>query len=167
MRHKLLLSLSVFFILNTVLISCVAINPPLKPVVISNKQDFSRFKYFVITPSATLTSGTGAIYGMNGSTSSKSVNPSDLISGILTKKNFIRLSQVNPDLSTQTMIVNFGESGRRDTGLGGYTMEVTIQFVSNSNNEIISSCTAEGQGITEADDIRIAIERCLNELMKN
>lgn len=165
MRHKLLLSLSVCFILNTVLISCVAINPPLKPVIVSNKQDFSRFKYFVVTPSATLTSGTGSIYGLNGSTLSKSVNPSDLISGILTKKNFVRLSQVNPDLSAQTMVVNFGESGRRDTGLGGYTMEVTIQFVSHSNNEIISSCTAEGQGLTEADDIRIAIERCLNKLI--
>jgi hypothetical protein len=145
---------------------CVAINPPLKPVIISNKQDFSQLKYFVVTPSATLTSGTGAIYGLNVSTLSKSVNPSDLISGILTKKNFIRLSQVNPELSAKTMIVNFGESGRRDTGLGGYTIEVTIQFVSLSNNEIISSCSAEGQGITEADDIRIAIERCLNTLMK-
>jgi hypothetical protein len=154
-----------YSILLGLMFGCVAINPPLKPVAISKKQDFSRFKYFVITPSATLTSGTGAIYGMNGSTSSKSVNPSDLISGILTKKNFIRLSQVNPDLSTQTMIVNFGESGRRDTGLGGYTIEVTIQFVSANSNEIISSCTAEGQGLTETDDVRIAVERCLNELM--
>ena len=144
---------------------CVAINSPLKPVIVSNKQDLSQFKYFVVTPSATLTSGTGAIYGLNGSTLSKSVNPSDLISGILTKKNFIRLSQVTPELSTQTMVVNFGESGRRDTGLGGYTIEVTIQFVSHSKNEIISSCTAEGQGITEADDIRIAIERCLDKLI--
>lgn len=165
MIHRLLLSLILFVIINTVLVGCVAINPPLKPVIVSNKQDFSRFKYFVITPSATITSGTGAIYGLNGSTSSKSVNPSDLISGILTKKNFIRLSQVNADLSAQTMVVNFGESGRRNTGLGGYTMEVTIQFVSHSNNEIISSCTAEGQGITEADDISIAIERCLNKLI--
>jgi hypothetical protein len=165
MRRKLTLKSITLLLLFGVMFGCVTITPPLKPVAISKKQDFSRFKYFVITPSATLTSGTGAIYGMNGSTSSKSVNPSDLISGILTKKNFIRLSQVNPDLSTQTMIVNFGESGRRATGLGGYTMEVTIQFVSSSNNEIISSCTAEGQGITEADDIRIAIERCLNELI--
>lgn len=164
MRHKSLLSGIVFVIINTILIGCVALNPPLKPVIISNKQDLSQFKYFVVTPSATLTSGTGAIYGLNGSTLSKSVNPSDLISGILTKKNFIRLSQVTPELSAQTMVVNFGESGRRDTGLGGYTIEVTIQFVSQSNNEIISSCTAEGQGVTETDDIRIAIERCLIEL---
>jgi hypothetical protein len=165
MRPKLLLSLILFVFIHSVLVSCVAITPSLKQVVILNKQDYNRFKYFYITPSATLTSGTGVIYGLNGTTVSKSVNPSDLISGILTKKNFIRLSQLNPDLSAQTMIVNFGESGRRDTGLGGYTIEVTIQFVSYYNNEIISSCTAEGQGATEADDVRIAIERCLNKLM--
>jgi hypothetical protein len=165
MISRLLFSLILFVIINTVLVGCVAINPPLKKVVILNKQDYNRFKYFYITPSATLTSGTGVIYGLNGATISKSINPSDLISGILTKKNFIRLSQVNPDLSDQTMVVNFGESGRRDTGLGGYTIEVTIQFVSANNNEIISSCTAEGQGLTESDDVRIAIERCLNELI--
>ena len=101
------------------MLSCVALNPPLKPVFISNRQDISRFKYFVITPTSTLTSGAGAIYGLNGAISSKTINPSDLIGGILTKKNFIRLSQENPDLSAQTMIVNFGESGRRNTGLGG------------------------------------------------
>jgi hypothetical protein len=165
MRRKLTLKSIVLLLLFGLMFGCVAINPPLKPVIISNKQDISRFKYFVITPSATLTSGTGAIYGLNGAISSKTISPSDLIGGILTKKNFIRLSQVNPDLSAQTMVVNFGESGRRDTGLGGYTIEVTIQFVSANSNEIISSCTAEGQGLTETDDVRIAVERCLNELM--
>lgn len=165
MRANITLRSIAFLLLICLMFGCVAINSPLKPVIVSNKKDLSQFKYFVATPSATLTSGTGAIYGLNGSTLSKSVNPSDLISGILTKKNFIRLSQVTPELSTQTMVVNFGESGRRDTGLGGYTIEVTIQFVSHSNNEIISSCTAEGQGITEADDIRIAIERCLDKLI--
>lgn len=164
MRANITLRSITLLLLIGLIFGCVAINPPLKPVTISKKQEISNYKYFIITPSATLTSGTGAIYGLNGSTLSKSVNPSDLISGILTKKNFIRLSQVTPELSAQTMVVNFGESGRRDTGLGGYTIEVTIQFVSHSNNEIISSCTAEGQGVTETDDIRVAIERCLIEL---
>ena len=154
-----------YLMLLVLVFGCVAINPPLKPVYISKKQELKNFKYFVITPTATLTSGTGAIYGLNGAISSKTINPSDLIGGILTKNNFIRLPLVNPDLSAQTLVVNFGESGRRDTGLGGYTIEVTIQFVSANSNEIISSCTAEGQGLTETDDVRIAVERCLNELM--
>jgi hypothetical protein len=55
--------------------------------------------------------------------------------------------------------VNYGESGKRDRGLG-YTIEVTIQFISAKTHTQICSCTAEGQGETEADDIRQAITRC-------
>lgn len=57
-----------------------------------------------------------------------------------------------------------GESGKRNTGLGGYTLEVTIQLISAKTSSLVCSCTAEGQGSTEADDIRQAITRCLNEL---
>ena len=46
----------------------------------------------------------------------------------------------------------------------GYTIEVTIQFSSAKTNEMICSCTAEGQGETEADDIRQAIRRALTSL---
>jgi hypothetical protein len=60
--------------------------------------------------------------------------------------------------------VNYGESGKRYRRLG-YTIEVTIQFVSAKNNNIVCSCTAEGQGETEADDIRQAISRCLQGLL--
>ena len=63
------------------------------------------------------------------------------------------------------MIINYGESGRRNRGLG-YTIEVTIQFVSAKSNELICSCTAEGQGETETDDIRQAITRCISGLLK-
>ena len=45
--------------------------------------------------------------------------------------------------------------------MGGYTIEVTIQFVSGKSSELVCSCTAEGQGTTEADDIRQAINRCI------
>lgn len=122
------------------------------------------FKYFYITPTSSLSSGTGAtIYGQYYS-SSKSVNPGDVISGRLTKDGLIRLPDLKPDLMSETLIVNYGESGRRGTGLGGYTIEVTIQFISANSSSLICSCTAEGQGSTEADDIRQAITRCLNEL---
>ena len=60
-------------------------------------------------------------------------------------------------------IVNYGESGGRNRGLG-YTIEVTLQFISAETNEMVCSCTAEGQGSTEADDIRQAIKRALGAL---
>jgi hypothetical protein len=51
-------------------------------------------------------------------------------------------------------------------GWGGYTIEVTIQFVSAKTNSLVCSCTAEGIGSTEADDIREAITRCLDKLIE-
>ena len=75
------------------------------------------------------------------------------------------MPEIKSELTDETVIVNYGESGRRNTGLGGYTIEVTIQFISAKNSSLICSCTAEGQGSTEADDIRQAITKCLNELM--
>ena len=68
-------------------------------------------------------------------------------------------------MTNETLIVNYGESGRRNTGLGGYTIEVTIQFISSESSSLICACTAEGQGSTEEDDIRQAITRCLNSLL--
>ena len=61
------------------------------------------------------------------------------------------------------MLFRSGESGRRNRGLG-YTIEVTIQFISAKTKQMICSCTAEGQGETEADDIRQAIRRALDGL---
>ena len=90
-------------------------------------------------------------------------NPSDVISGVLIKEGFIILPELKPELSNETLIVNYGESGRRNRGLG-YTIEVTIQFISAKTKQMICSCTAEGQGETEADDIRQAIRRALDGL---
>ena len=43
----------------------------------------------------------------------------------------------------------------------GYTLEVTIAFFDASTSDVVFRCTAEGFGRTEADDIEIAINRCL------
>ena len=137
---------------------------PLKPVTIIKNDTIENYKYFFISPTKSLTSGTGATYGDQYYSSSKSVNPSDVITGILAKEGFIRLPNLKSELIAKTLIVNYGESGRGNRGLG-YTIEVTIQFISAKSNELIYSCTAEGQGETEADDIRQAIIRCLSSLL--
>lgn len=157
-------------ILITVLANSCAI---LKSPIITKNDSLEGYKYIFISPTQSLTSSTGGVYGGNygvyGSNSSKSVNPSDVISGKLTKEGFIRLSELKPDLLDETLIVNYGESGRRIVagGLGGYTIEVTIQFISAKSNTLVCSCTAEGQGETEVDDIRKAINRCLSALFPN
>ena len=70
------------------------------------------------------------------------------------------MPEIKSELAKETVIVNYGESGRRNRGFG-YTIEVTIQFISADTNQMICACTAEGQGSTEADDIRQAIRRAL------
>ena len=147
-------------ILNFLIFSCA----PLKPATIIKNSSAENYKYIYISPTNSLTSSAGATYGGQYYSTSKSVNPTDVITGILSKEGFIRLPELKSELTNETLIVNYGESGRRNRGLG-YTIEVTIQLVSAKSNELISSCSAEGQGETEADDIRQAIIRCLSALL--
>jgi len=142
--------------------SCATLKPP----IITKNYSIEGFQYVFIPATNSLTSGTGATYGGQYYSSSKTVNPSDVISGILMKEGFILVPELKQELADKTLIVNYGESGRRYIagGLGGYTIEVTIKFISAKSYETIYSCTAEGIGATEADDIRQAITRCLTGL---
>lgn len=146
---------------SILIISCATLKDP---QIIKN-DNIQKFRYVYILPTNSLTSSSGITIGNQYYASSKTVNPSDIISGILSKQGFIRITDLKNELLDETLIVNYGESGRRNTGLGGYTIEVTIQFISAKSNTLISSCSAEGQGSTEADDIRIATNRCLNTLI--
>ena len=149
-------------IVGILMTSCASLRPP----IITKNDTIDNYKYIFISPTNSLTSGSGATYAGQYYSSSKTVNPSDIIAGILSKQKFIRLPELKSELADETLIVNYGESGRRNIagGLGGYTIEVTINFISAKNYKEIYSCTAEGIGSTEADDIRKAITRCLNGL---
>jgi hypothetical protein len=138
---------------------------PLKPATSIKNGSIRDYKYVFISQTKSLTSSSGALINGQYYSTSKSVNPRDVISGILAKEGFILVPDLKEENASETLIVNYGESGRRNTGLGSYTIEVTIQFISSDNNSLISSCTAEGRGDTEADDIRQAITRCLNSLL--
>ncbi|MBW9200243.1 hypothetical protein QUW17_13155 [Bacteroides gallinaceum] len=123
------------------------------------------YKYVYITPTSGLTSGAGEVFNGYGATTTKSINPSDIIAGELIKRNFIIVPKLEPQLADKTLIVSYGETDRRYRGLG-YTIEVTLQFVSAKSHEMVCSCTAEGQGETEADDIRMAIQRAISGLFR-
>ena len=146
--------------------SCVS----LQPVRVTRNSSLDQYTYFYITPTETKTGSSGGVYGngygVYGSSRSKSTNPADIISGYLIKRGLVRLPEVKSDLADKTMIINYGETGRRSTGLGGYTIEVTLQVLSAKTSDVICVITGEGQGETEADDIRIAINRCLEEMYK-
>lgn len=138
------------------------------PIVETFDDNIFNYKYFYISPTGDYTSNAGIhgnMYGVYGAPT-KSTNPSTAIAGILFNNGFIQVNEVLPDNAKETMIVNFGETGRRNVNLG-YSIEVTIQFISASTQRPICTCTAEGQGETEADDVRIAIKRALDPLFKS
>ena len=145
--------------------SCVSMRPP--TVINYENESIKNYTYFYVTPTSELSSSSGVYgnqYGVYGGVT-KSINPSDVISGILIKNGYIRVNEINTDNASQTMVINFGESGRRYVNLG-YSIEITIQFINAQNQRPIVVCTAEAQGSTEADDIRKAINRALEPLFK-
>lgn len=137
---------------------------------ISSKPDLSKYKYVYITPTSEKTSVTGGTYGnqygVYGSTSSKSITPSDVIAGYFMKQGFVRIPEINETQKSQTIVVNYGESGRKNYGLGAYSIEVTIQLLDASTYELICSSTAEGMGETETDDVRNATIKCLDAIFQ-
>lgn len=163
MKCRKLLIITLFCILIN---ACAVLQEP----IIKKSEPIDKYQYVVIPQTDSKVSGSGAVfggqYGVYGSSTSKEVNPSAIIEGVLLKKGLISVSEISPDILDKTLIVRYGESGRRDVagGLGGYTLEVTIIFISAETNDTVYFCTAEGQGETEADDIRQAITRCLSGL---
>lgn len=145
--------------------NCASLKAPTIKYI--NNQSLKDYTYVYITPTNELSSKTGVYgnqYGVYGGTT-KSINPADVISGILFKNGFIGVNEVKPEHANKTLIVNYGESGRRNVNLG-YSIEVIIQFINAQTHEPVAICTAEGQGATEVDDIRNAINRALEPLFK-
>lgn len=139
----------------------------LEPVKHKTYKDLSKYKYAIVPQTSTLNSGAGSGYvgyGTSGGFSystNKSINPSDVIAGILMNKGFVILDKEKND---ETIIVKYGQGGKRHVagGLGGYTLSVNIQILDAKTQELVFDCQAEGQGETEADDLRLAISRCLS-----
>lgn len=74
---------------------------PLRMPVIVRNAPIEMYKYAYISPTKELTSSTGGTYGgqygIYGSSTTKSVNPSDVIAGILIKKDISYYPNLNPN----------------------------------------------------------------------
>lgn len=161
-------SLRHILILLSISLALVSCGVP-RYATITSKPDLSKYKYVYITPTSektSVTSGTyGNQYGVYESISSKSITPSDVIAGYFMKQGFVRIPEINEIQKSQTIIVNYGESGRKNYGLG-YSIEVTIQLLDATTYELICSSTAEGMGETETDDVRKATIKCLDAIFQ-
>lgn len=114
------------------------------------------YKYIYVTPTVELTSGisTGVYGGLT-----KTVNPSDVVSGILIDNGFVLLPELKPELADSTLVATYGESGSRRR-----RMEVVVQFISAKTHKQVALYRASGKGLTEADAIRRAIKQALSAL---
>lgn len=144
-------------IATIILASCSSLQAP----VIVRKAPIDGYKYVFITPTKEVVISQGGVYGgefgVYGNTRSEKFSPSDIISGELMKKGFILLPELNSEFNEKTLIVNYGKS----------STDVTIQFVSADSHELVCSCTAAGEGLTEVDCIKSAITRAFSELFKD
>ena len=153
----------ILILLSIVMSGCVTLQPT--TITRSDKDGFSNYKYFYVNPTGTITGSTGMVvgnqYGVYGGSSTKSTSPCDVITGFLIGKGFVRVVNIDDNNKDKTFIINYGEVGRR-MGFFCDNIEISLQFTSASTNEVICTVTGEGDGETEADVIRKAIERCLN-----
>ena len=142
-----------------------------KPAKITKNESTENFSYIFFPRTNNLPYGSGGSNGIHANSRKGIVDPNEIISGILLKEKLVRIPEIQPELANKTLVVNYGESGRRDVPIvvGDYeqAIEVTIMFTSAENNKEICSCTAEGSmEPTVADNTRKAISNCLNELFK-
>ncbi len=97
-----------FLLLLSVLTSgCVALKDP----QITKRGEINQYSFVVLPNAASLSSSSGSVYGdqngVYGSSSSKEINPSNIIEGILLKKGLFSTSTVTPENKDKTLIVKY------------------------------------------------------------
>lgn len=137
---------------------------------ISSTPDLSNYKYVYIHPTTDKTSVSGGVYGgqygVYGSTTSKSINPADIVAGAFIKKGFTVVPEIDKAHATQTIVINIAETGRKQYTILAYSIEMTLQLMDAYTYDLICNVSAEGMGETETDDVRQAILKCLDAIFK-
>ena len=133
------------------------------------KGDVSKYYYIYVPPTSAVTSSSGVYgnqYGVYGGTT-KTVNPSEVITGYLMKKGYTPLPSIDPELADKTMIVSYGFTGKRQLSAFAYACCVILQFRDAKTHELIVSCEGEGCGEDETEDILQAIYNALSAVFTN
>lgn len=153
MKHSRILKITVFAALVS---GCATLPPP----NFVQSAEIAKYRFIVIESTPTVSS----VSASNGDLSTSEINPANLIEGLLLKKGLVRVASIATGAQEQTLQLRWGISGHRDIPLRGYSQEVTMLLLDAHSQQSVYKCTAEGQGRTEADDIRQAITSCLSNL---
>ncbi len=140
----------------------------LKTPVASVKSNVYKYNYVYVVPTSGVTSSSGVSGGQFGlgvyGGQTKTVNPSEVISGYLMKIGYTPIPSIIEDLAEKTLVVSYGYTGRRQLGLFAYASCIIIQMRDAKTHEMVASCEAEGCGDDETDDILQAIHSGLNAI---
>lgn len=166
MKKLNLWALSIVVALGALMTSCLI----LRGTTVVKNESVYNYKYVYVMPTVATQSVYGATVGTGGTTvgatTSSSVVPSDIIAGQFVKNGFIRVADVKPETASQTLSVSYSETNIRKIG-GTEATEVTIQAVNAATNALVCSVTAEGKSKTQqAEEVRMAIDRAMKEMMK-
>ena len=166
MKKLNLWALSIVVALGALMTSCLI----LRGTTVVKNESVYNYKYVYVMPTVATQSVYGATVGTGGTTvgatTSSSVVPSDIIAGQFVKNGFIRVADVKPETASQTLSVSYSETNIRKVG-GTEATEVTIQAVNAATNALVCSVTAEGKSKTQqAEEVRMAIDRAMKEMMK-
>lgn len=138
----------------------------LKDPSVRSLGSLSGYKYVLVNPTGTVFSYTESSSNneeyYSSDTKAESVCPADVITGHLLKAGYVPIDEITPDIATQSLVVNYGESDRDGWG----RIEVVVQIVAAQTDEVLCIATAEGHGGTEASTIRNALNRCMNEIFR-
>jgi hypothetical protein len=138
----------------------------LKAPVASVKSNLYKYNYVYVVPTSGVTSSSGVYggqYGVYGG-QTKTINPSETISGYLMKIGFTPVPSVTEELADKTLVVSYGYTGRRQLGLLAYASCIIIQMRDAKTHQMVASCESEGCGSDETDDILQAIHSGLNTI---
>ena len=131
------------------------------PTAVTNGNPYN-YTYVYVIPTAAVTSSSGVYDGYGGVT--KTINPSEVISGYLMQKGYTPIPSVTDDLADKTLIVSYGYTGRRPLGWFAYASCIIIQMRDAKTHQIVASCESEGCGSDETYDILQAITSGLNAI---
>lgn len=154
-----------FFIVALTLTACGA----LKPTTCFVQPNFYKYRYVYIMPTGSVTGSTG-VYSIDRNTVSggvtKTTNPADVMAGYLMQKGFTVLPQLDQNKLAETLILSYGETGKRNVGFLWLfdATGIIIQFRDAQTNDLIASAEDEATGSTEADNVRNAIRNALDAI---
>lgn len=142
----------------------VTLNAP----IFSVNSNLHNYSYVYVMPTSPITSSFGVYggqYGVYGG-QTKTISPSETISGYLMKIGFTPVPSVTEELADKTLVVSYGYTGRRMLSQSAYASCIIIQMRDAKTHEMVASCEAEGCGSDETDDILQAIYSGLNAIFE-